>query len=327
MSENDNTESVAPEGDVAPAVEASAPAESTETIEADSATPDDSAGGPSTDSPIATDWNGELENIQNSSWFDDLGSGAKQTLLSGLEAKYKNWQRGYTDKFQEMSAQRKKLESREEALKDSELRVQRWLYGEADPIKDLQEQIKGLRDEKDKVEEGLRAELQKAVEEAQQTGKLDYDKIVEERDSALKQYQEIQGQIQQAEEAALDAEVDSWDKWLRDQAPDLYEEYEDEALLQKRDEAFSWFCKLATTGMDKEMALAMLRASFPAIEAPKAPEPEVSQEEKRAEPEPVPDSVSLMNMGTGASAGTSESDPRSFDEIIDAMRRAAQNHI
>ena len=322
MSENDNTESVAPEGDVAPAVEASAPAESTDTIAADSATPDDSAGGPSTE-PTG-DWNGELENIQSSSWFNDLGSGAKQTLLEGLESKYKNWQRGYTDKFQEMSERKKKLESREGALKDSELRVQRWLYGEADPIKDLQEQIKGLRDEKDKVEEGLRAELQKAVEEAQQTGKLDYDKIVEERDTALKQYQEIQGQIQQAEEAALDAEVDSWDKWLREQAPDLYEDYEDDALLQKRDEAFSWFCKLATTGMEKEMALAMLRASFPTIEGPKAPEPE---EERRAEPEPVPDSVSLMNMGTGASAGTSQSDPRSFDEIIDAMRRAAQNHI
>lgn len=319
MSENDNTESAAPEGGATPDVETSAPAESTETTAADSATPDDSAGGLSTG-----DWNGELENIQSSSWFDDLGSGAKQTLLTGLESKYKNWQRGYTDKFQEMSERKKKLESREETLKDSELRVQRWLYGEADPIKDLQEQLKGLRDEKDKVEEGLRTELQKAVEEAQQTGKLDYDKIVEERDTALKQYQEIQGQIQQAEEAALDAEVDSWDKWLRDEAPDLYEEYEDEALLQKRDEAFTWFCKLATTGMEKEMALAMLRSSFPTIEVPKAPEP---AEERRAEPEPVPDSVSLMNMGTGAPAGTSQSDPRSFDEILDAMRRAAQNHI
>ena len=329
MSENDT-----PTEGAATSTEGSAPASSetsSTSVETAASTGADSApstdGGGSTDGPTTEsygDWNGESESIQGSDWFNSLGSGAKQTVLAGLETKYKNWQRGYTDKFQEMSNKRKMLESREKALQDSEMRVQRWLYGEADPIKDLTEQIKTLQGEKEQVEANLKEELQKAVEEAQKTGKLDYDKIISERDSAIEQFQQLQAQIQKAEEAALDAEVDSWDNWLREQAPDLYEEFEDPELLQKRDEAFTWFCKLATTGMNKEMALTMLRAHYPAIEVP-SPEPEVPEEPPKAEPEPVPESVSLMNMGTGQASNTTASDPRTFDEILDAMRRAAQN--
>ena len=286
-----------------------------------------SADGPTTEESSFGDWNGEVESVQGSDWFNSLGASAKQTVLTGLENKYKNWQRGYTDKFQEMSTARKRLKDREDKLKESEMRVQRWLYGEADPIKDLTEQIKTLQEEKLSVEENLKAELQKAVDEAQKTGRVDYDKILSERDSALSQYKELQAQIAQAEEAALEAEVDDWDTWLRAEAPDLYEDFDNEELLIKRDEAFSWLCKLATTGMEKEMALAMVRSHFPKLEAPK---PEVGGEEAKppaAEPEPVPDSVSLMNMGTGHASNTTASDPRSFDEILDAMRRAAQTSL
>ena len=125
--------------------------------------------------------------------------------------------------------------------------------------------------------------------------------------------------------AKLEEEVDSWDNWLKTEAPDLYEDFEDDELLKKRDDAFEWFCKLASTGMDKEMALSMLRSQFPTIAAP---EPEVVEEQpKPAEPEPVPESVSLMNMGTGQASATTPSDPRTFDDILDAMRRAAQNSL
>lgn len=334
MSENDT-----PTEGAATSTEGSAPASSetsSASVETAASTGTDSApttdGGGSTDGPTTEgsntsfggDWNGEMESVRAADWFNGLGSKAKQTVLAGLENKYKNWQRGYTDKFEEMSKRRKAMEAREERIKQQETRVQRWLYGEGDPIAELKEQIKSMEMEKDKLSSDFEAQMAKALEDAKATGKVDYDKVMEQRNKALYEYDKLKKKIQAAEEAKLEEEVDSWDNWLKTEAPDLYEEYEDEELLKKRDEAFEWFCKLATTGMSKEMALTMLRANFPKIEAPT---PEVVEEEpKAAEPEPVPDSVSLMNMGTGQASNTTSSDPRTFDEILDAMRRAAQTN-
>jgi len=336
MSENDT-----PTEGAATSTEGSAPASSetsSASVETAASTGTDSAptteGGGSTDGPTTEDsglsaggdWNGEMESVRAAEWFNGLSTNAKQTVLAGLENKYKNWQRGYTDKFEEMSKRRKVMETREGRLKEQEARVQRWLYGEGDPIAELKEKIKAMETEKDKLSSDFEAQMAKALEDSKATGKVDYDKVIAQRDALIGRYKELQEQIKATEDAKLEEEVDSWDNWLKEEAPDLYEEFEDEELLKKRDEAFEWFCRLAATGMEKEMALTMLRAHFPKIEAPT---PEVVEEEvpKAAEPEPVPDSVSLMNMGTGQAGSTSSSDPRTFDEMLDAMRRAAQNSL
>ena len=337
MSENDT-----PTEGAETSTEGSAPASSetsSASVETAASTGTDSApttdGGGSTDGPTTEDsglsssfggdWNGEMESVRTADWFNGLGTKAKQTVLAGLENKYKNWQRGYTDKFEEMSKRRKTMEAREERIKQQETRVQRWLYGDEDPITSLKEHIKTLEEEKAKVAADFEQKMKDSLTEAQKTGKVDYDKVLAERDSAMKAFNSLRERVEAAEQAKLEEEVDTWDNWLKTEAPDLYEDFEDEELLKKRDDAFEWFCKLAATGMNKEMALSMLRSQFPKIEAP---EPEVVEEEpKAAEPEPVPESVSLMNMGTGQASTTTPSDPRSFEEMMDAMRRAAQNSL
>ena len=73
-------------------------------------------------------WNGELESLQTSDWVRSLDDDVRSNLLGGIETKYKHWQRGYTDKFQETAAWRKQLETREEELRANEAKVQKWLY-------------------------------------------------------------------------------------------------------------------------------------------------------------------------------------------------------
>jgi hypothetical protein len=337
MSENDT-----PTEGAATSTEGSAPASSetsSASVETAASTGTDSApttdgggstGGPTTEgsnTSFGGDWNGEMESVRAADWFNGLGTKAKQTVLAGLENKYKNWQRGYTDKFEEMSKRRKTMEDREERIRMQESRVQKWLYGNEDPITDLKKEIKSLEEEKAKVAADFEQKMKESLAEAQETGKVDYDKVLSERDSAMKAFNSLRERVEAAEQAKLEEEVDSWDSWLKTEAPDLYADFEDEELVTKRDDAFEWFCKLAATGMNKEMALAMLRSQFPKIEAPE-PEPEVVEEQpKAAEPEPVPESVSLMNMGTGQASTTTPSDPRTFEEMMDAMRRAAQNSL
>ena len=77
--------------------------------------------------PDIFEWNGEVSGLKDSEWFSGLEDNLKQSLLKGFETKYNHWQRGYTDKFNEMSQLRKKLDSREKDVRKQEVRVQRWL--------------------------------------------------------------------------------------------------------------------------------------------------------------------------------------------------------
>ena len=272
----------------------------------------------------ADTWNGELETIQSSDWFEKLPGDVQGLITSGLENKYKNWQRGYNDKFQSVADKKKALEEREQSLKDSEKRVQRWLYGEEDPISSLQEQIEGLKGEKEKIEADLRTEMEKALEELREGGKVDLNKVSSERDAALEKLAAIEQKTRAVEEAQLDQEVEELDSWLQEAAPDLYKDYgENKELTKARDDAFLAFCKISMMGVDKEMALQMLRVQHPVIKAPGE-----AEEKEAAQPEEVPASVDLMNMGTGGRAeAMGKGDTRSFDDIMDSLRRAAQRHI
>jgi hypothetical protein len=65
-----------------------------------------------------------------------------------------------------------------------------------------------------------------------------------------------------------------------------------------------------TGGLDPEDAVVMTRAKFGPPPAPT--------------PEPVPDAMQVMNLGPQRSGGTVQSESRSYMDIMDAMRRAAQ---
>jgi len=313
MSEDDTTIE-APEGGGDPVVES--PAES-------------APEGPSAEAPVETaaaetsseeagdTWSGELADIQGSSWFEALPGDIQGALVAGLETKYKNWQRGYNDKFQGLAASKKSLGDREEQVKAQELRVQKWLYGEEDPLATLKEEMETLRSEKTAIEEKLRSEMEAAVEAAKSGASVDLEKLQTERDSAMGRLAKIEAQEAAATEAKLDAEAEKLDTWLQENAPDLYRDYSDEALTQQRDDAFLAFCKISMMGLEPEMALAMLRVQHPEIKVP--------GEKAVVEPEEVPAAVDLMNMGTGSGGeAMGKGDVRSFDDIMDGLRRAAQ---
>ena len=116
-----------------------------------------------------------------------------------------------------------------------------------------------------------------------------------------------------AENAAIDAEVDDWDKWLQAQAPEMYEEVEDETEQKRRNDSFTKFCQFAAMpDLTREQALTMVRTLYP------APEP------SEPEPEPVPESINLMNLGTSQASTTAQGNASSFAEMMDALRRQAQ---
>lgn len=261
----------------------------------------------SEDSSPSDSWNGELESLQTSDWVRSLDDDVRSNLLGGIETKYKHWQRGYTDKFQETAAWRKQLETREEELRANEAKVQKWLYGDADPIGETRKEMEELRTQQDAALEALKKDHEAALALKANASREDYDKLISERNDALKRLQGIEQERHVEQEAKLDSAVDEFETWIRGAAPDVYED----------DDAFYSLCVLCTGGIERDSALAMIRGKYKAP-AP-APEPEpVAVAEK------VPASVDLMNLGTGQARATGQGESRKFDDIMDSLRREAQ---
>ena len=128
------------------------------------------------------------------------------------------------------------------------------------------------------------------------------------RDQALRQYQEVNAQLEQFHDNQVEVQVDQLENWLTSTAKDVYD----------NDAAFDRFCELAKANITPEDAVKMVRALYP----PPAPEP-VVEPEPEPEPEPVPEGMKLMNMGPDTASGTEGGDPRSFEEMMDALRKNA----
>ena len=261
-------------------------------------------------SPSVFDWNGEVDGLNEAEWFSGLDENLQSAILKGLEAKYQNWQRGYTKAFGDNAERRKSLDSREQEIRDQEIRVQRWLHGDVDPLSEKQKEIDTLKESLATTVEQLKEEHAAALEAAKGADKDEFDKAVKELAETREQLNTILSEKAAAEEADLERRTDEFEAWLRDNEPDLME----------NDEAFFNLCLLLTGGAPLDQAVRMIRGAFPL----QVPEPEVAPEPE-PEPEPVPQSVSLMNMGTGQGASTAKSETRSARDVMDAMRRAAMS--
>jgi len=288
------------------AVETSTSSEPVETAEASSET--------ATTEPA--DWNGELESLRSAEWLSGIDDATRDKLFGGMENKYKNWQRGYTKAFEAAASQRKQLDERAAALKSSEMQVQRWLYGEEDPLEAKNAEIESLKKAHEEAMAQMTKEHTEILSKRSEVTQEELQKIINERDEAQKLAEEIQSRVNAAEEAALDKEASEWDNWLREQAPEMYKEVEDEAEQKRLNDSFEHFCQVAALpNVTREQALQMVRIMYPAPE-PAEPAP--------AEPEPVPESVNLMNLGTSQAASTAQGNSGSFAEMMDALRRQAQ---
>lgn len=256
---------------------------------------------PVEEAPPVFDWNGELDALTKSDWFSKVGDdGLRNTLVRGFESKYKNFERGFTKAFQDTASRRKDLERREAALRENELRVQRWLSGNADPMAEKQAEIDRLKAAHDAALQTLRDEYEQSVQKAQEEWTGKYGTAERERDELRQRIEQFEYEARAAEERQVEEAVDEVEGWLKSEASDVYE----------NDDAFYAFCVLVTGGLDPEDAVTMTRAKF----GPPPP----------PEPEPVPEAMKMMNLGPQRGAGTVQSENRSYKDIMDQMRRAAQ---
>jgi hypothetical protein len=276
----------------------------TQTENAEASEPEavEAAPEPAEDAPSVFDWNGELEALSKADWFSKIGDdGLRNTLVRGFESKYKNFERGFTKAFQETAARRKDLERREAAIKENELKVMRWLNGSGDPMAEKQAEVERLKAAHDAALQTLRDEYAQSVQKAQEEWTGKYGTAERERDELRQRLEQFEYESKAAEERQVEQAVDEVETWLKEEAGDVYE----------NDDAFYAFCVLVTGGLDPEDAVVMTRAKFGPPPAPT--------------PEPVPDAMQVMNLGPQRSGGTVQSESRSYKDIMDAMRRAAQS--
>ena len=226
----------------------------------------------------------------------------QRTLLNGVEDKYKNWQRGYTKSFQENADRRKSLDSREQEIRDQETRVQKWLYGDVDPLKEKQAEIDRMKADRASATKALRDEYEANVAKINETYNTEKTGYLDKIQEFERAETERKAQAEAAAKVTHEQAVDALEKELNEKAPDVMD----------NDAAFFAFVNIVKAGFGVDDALTMTRAKFP---APKKEKPAP----KAAEP---PASVKLMNMDNGA-GGTVSGDSRSYEEMMDKMRRDA----
>ena len=309
-----NAEETTEVAETAEAVETSeAPVEAAPEAEAVEAAPEAEAEAEASETEAAEepesvfDWNGEVNDLQQSEWLREASPAVRSAVLRGIESKYRNWQRGYTDKFQELSGRRKLLDRREQDIRTQEARVQKWIHGDIDPLEDKQREIDELKTSHDSALRTLREEYAENVEKSKTASAAEYETLKAERDELHHLHQVTVESKAAVEEAQTEAKIDDFEHWLKTEAPDVLD----------NEDAFYALCANCTAGFSKEKALKMVRGVW----AAPTPEPEP---EPPAEPEPIPEGMKLMNMGSGLAAGTDAGDVRTYEEMMSQMRRVAQ---
>ena len=255
--------------------------------------------------PEVFEWNGEIKSMKESPWYNKLEDEIRDLVLEGMQTKYNHWQRGYTEKFSEMSQARKKLDQRERDVRRQETNVQKWLHGDVDPLREKQREIDELKITHQAAIETLRQEFQDVTEKASTASQSELQEIIREREELRERFAAIEEAQAAAEKVELDNAVEEFENWVKTSAPEIYND----------DKAFDALCALCIADIDPHKALNMVKVEYG---APPPPEPE-----PEPEPEPVPDSMDMMNMGTNT-GGTEAGDYRSLEDIMDQMRRAAQ---
>ena len=290
-------------------VEAAEPVESAEPVEAVETAPVEADPEPIEEAPAVFDWNGEFDSLRSAEWMQNLEPEMRTALLDGIEGKYQNWQRGYTNKYQDLAKQRRDAEELMKEVREQEVKVQRWLHGDIDPMVQKQKEIDELKVAHRAALNALRKEAETAHEKAMRAHGAELENAAKERDTAMRQYQEVHQQLETFQNNQVEVQVDQLENWLTTEAKDVYD----------NDDAFDKFCELARANFTPEDAIKMVRAIYP----PPAPPPEPEPEPPPPEPEPVPEGIKLMNMGPDTASGTQGGDPRSFEEMMEALRKTA----
>ena len=264
--------------------------------------------------PPVFDWNGEYESLHTANWVKQLDENLRDSVLNGIQEKYQHWQRGYTSKYQDLAKQRRSAEELMKEVREQEVKVQRWLHGDIDPMIAKQKEVDELKVAHRTALKTLRREAEEAHEKAVQSHGTAMEQAVQERDTAMQQYKQLRERFDAQEAEQTEAQVTALETWLTTEYKDVYD----------NDDAFKKFCQLARADISPEEAAKMVRVLYP-LPTPE-PVPEVKAAPAPApapEPEPVPEGMKLMNMGPDTAAATEGGDPRSYQEMMEAMRKNA----
>ena len=195
--------------------------------------------------------------------------------------------------------------------------MQKWLHGDVDPLEDKQKELEQLKLTHTAAVEALRAEYATNAEELKTAHSSELTKLQEERTKIQQNFDELQKVVASSEERIMDERVAEFEKWVVTTAPEIVDS----------PEAFEMLCQLISPLMkvDPAVAVDMVRAAKGL--APAAAQPQAAPEPAPVAPQPEapPPSMELMNMGTGQGSGTSTGEARSFEQIMDNLRRAAQS--
>ena len=286
-----------------PAVEAAAPAAETAPTSTESLS-DLSSSSP--DAPASNDagivdetgisWNGELDSLKSSDWFNSIDEKYRNPLIDGMQLKYKNLESGFTKKTQEIADERKSFEVREKALADELSRYKRWLdtgedlgtqaLREAD---DLRRQLQEATEARESFEKSLREQMDQ--EYAQRLSPVE-----QEREQLRKQLEESQRIAQQQEQQRNEEVLEELVKWVSATAPQLWDDSHEDAL--------STFTSLLEQGVaqDPETALKMVGGLYPEFNPLAA--------------EDVPEAIDVMNHDstTAYTNGLTET-PKSYNDL------------
>lgn len=257
------------------------------------------SGAPAEVAPNLFDWNGELDALSKSDWFSRVDEPTRNSLVRGFEQKYRNFERGFSKAFQDTASRRRDLDRKEATLRQQELEVQRWLTGDSDPLKSKQVEIDQIKAAHDAALHALREEYDQNSRKAVDEWSGKYSTLEQEREQYRQRVEQIEYETHQAQERQTEAAVTDVETWLTSEANDVY----------VNDDAFYMFCVLCTGGADPEDAVTMVRAKYGSP----------------AQAEPLPADLAMSNMGANRTATTEQADNRSYKEIMDAMRRAAQS--
>jgi hypothetical protein len=240
-------------------------------------------------------WNGELDSLQSEEWFSSLADEHRSRLQTGLQSKYQNWERGYSQKFSSLAQQRKDAERQVAEARAIRARALKWQYGEEDPVSELEQQIGQLKTEHKTAVDTLRNEYESQ-----------YEKMMagsdEERSEARQQLEAVRGELQalrDAQEAQKDAAeaaaADRLDQDIKTEAPDIH----------SSDDAFRMLMHLLLSGADRQTAYRAVRAAL-----------DLKQEKKAVEPPP---SVAAM------AAGSLDGAPEQNGDVDSLFKRLYQN--
>lgn len=112
------------------------------------------------ESTVPSEWNGEMESLQNAEWYKTLPAQHQELVKRGLQSKLGNFERGYQAKFQDVAKQKTHLENEIRAERE---RIQNMLYGVDDPTKDVRAELERAVADKKKLEDQLNAYEQEAA--------------------------------------------------------------------------------------------------------------------------------------------------------------------